>query len=85
MKTIIRLKFGKTTITLHSAKIIAYVILGFERKEIAEKLGISDNTLDTEMRILFRTLGVNNAARLAAVAVENGFDSRGRYKRRNIL
>jgi DNA-binding NarL/FixJ family response regulator len=85
MKTIEYLKFGKTEITLHNAKIIALVILGFERKEIAEKLGIAESTLNTEMGILFKILQVNNAARLAAVAVENGFDTKGRFKRRRIL
>ncbi|MCG3167893.1 MAG: hypothetical protein POELPBGB_03693 [Bacteroidia bacterium] len=85
MKKIEYLKFGKTEITLHNAKIIALVILGFERKEIADELGIADSTLDTEMRILFKSLQVNNAARLAAIAVENGFDTKGRFKRRRIL
>jgi len=85
MKTKERLTFGKTSITLHDAKIVALVILGFERKEIAEKLGISENTLDTEMRILFRSVQVNNSARLAAIAIESGFDSRGRYKRKKIV
>ena len=85
MKTNGQLKFGKTMITLHNANIIALVILGLERKEIAEKLGIKEGTLDTEMRILFLNLQVNNAARLAAIAIENGFDSKGRYKRRRIL
>lgn len=79
------LKLGDAWISLHDAKITALLILGFERKEIADKLGISKNTLNTEMRILFKVLHVRNAVRLAVIAMENGFDSRGRYKRMKII
>ena len=85
MKNTVYLKLGKTLITLHDAKIIALLILGFERKEIAVKLEIADSTLNTEMNILFRVFHVNNAVRLAVIAVENGFDSRGRYKKKKII
>jgi len=85
MKNTEYLKFGNTSVTLHEAKIIAHLILGLERKEIAVELGITTGTLDTEMRNLFRFLHVPNAVRLAVIAMESGFNSRGQYKRRNIL
>lgn len=66
-------------ITEHDCKIIAGVIQGFKRAYICIVLKIKQNTLNTEMRILFAKLKVPDKLELYKLATHNGFSEEGTY------
>ncbi len=53
------------------------------RKQIAAERKVSEDTLDGQMRFLFKKVGVKNAVGLAAWAIENGFNRQGNYSPKN--
>jgi two-component system response regulator NreC len=46
-------------------QIASYISKGLTSREIAEKLGIADNTVRTHRDHLYRKVGVHNAVQLA--------------------
>lgn len=78
MQTIYYNLAGKK-ISEHDCKIISLVIKGNLRKNICTELNISENTLDTEMRILYAKLQIHDKIELFKIAIENGFTLDGTY------
>jgi DNA-binding CsgD family transcriptional regulator len=66
-------------ITQHDCQIIALVIKGYPRKIICDQLKITENTLDTEMRILYAKLQIHDKLELYKLATRNGFTDEGSY------
>lgn len=66
-------------ITEHDCKIISLVIKANPRKNICTALDITDNTLDTEMRILYAKLQIHTCIELFKLATHNGFSDDGTY------
>jgi DNA-binding CsgD family transcriptional regulator len=63
----------------HDCKIISLVLKGNLRKNICTVLDITDNTLDTEMRILYAKLQIHDKIQLFKLATHNGFSDEGSY------
>jgi hypothetical protein len=66
-------------ISEHDCKIISLVLKGNLRKNICTALDITDNTLDTEMRILYAKLQIHDKIELFKIAIHNGFSDDGSY------
>ena len=60
--------------------LIRFFMRGLSRKEVAALLHKELTTLNSQMRLLFRKVGVVKITALIAWAAEHGFDSKGRYK-----
>ncbi len=66
----VRLRLGQRTLAEESAlsarqvQVAALLGIGLERKEIADRLGISLNTVNTQIRRMFEKCGVNNKVEL---------------------
>ena len=63
----------KTTLSAREAEVTSFVILGWENKEIAAKLGISARTVEDHRTATYRKRGVRNAVELTRV--EYGLDA----------
>jgi two-component system nitrate/nitrite response regulator NarL len=61
-------------LTKREFEVIQLVARGLRNKAIAEKLSVSDGTIKTHLRTIFRKLALNNRTELAIWARQNGFD-----------
>jgi DNA-binding NarL/FixJ family response regulator len=61
-------------LTKREFDVIQLVARGLRNKAIAERLSVSDGTIKTHLRTIFRKLSLNNRAQLVIWARENGFD-----------
>ena len=68
-----RKKAGKRTMNLTPRELeaLGYIIEGMTTREIAEKMGVSDNAVEGFRKGLFEKTGVRNVAQLVAYAYEN--------------
>ncbi len=70
---------GGFAITKCEMAIIKEYMLGLPRKLIAVNLGKSLNTLNTQIRYLFKKLGITKVTELVVWAAKNGFDENRNY------
>lgn len=61
-------------LTARESKVLRCVCEGMANKEIADQMGISENTVKSFLQQLFAKTGVRTRARLVAVAIEQYWD-----------
>lgn len=61
-----------TKLTLREAEILRAVALGYKRREIAERLGISEGTVGNHITRIYRKLNVTSNTEAVAQASRNG-------------
>lgn len=59
-------------LTAREHEIVLYVAEGYNNRQIAEKLLISENTVKNHMKNIFEKLGMDNRVQLTAYAVKHG-------------
>jgi DNA-binding NarL/FixJ family response regulator len=57
------------------AEVLALITQGYENSAIARRLYISQNTLKTRIRMMYRRLGFENRVQAAVWAVKHGFET----------
>ena len=70
---------GGKDITYCEFRIIQQATKGLLRKEIAAALGKSPDTIDSQMRYLYKKLEIESINDLILWAIDNGFDREGNY------
>jgi len=70
-------------LTTRDLEILAAVTAGLGDKEIAAKLAVSEYTVKTHLRTIFRKLGARNRSQAAAIAIEKALIVRPRYSDTN--
>jgi len=63
------------TLTRRERDIVALVVDGYSNREIAERLGLSDQTIKNQLSVIFDKVGANNRVQLAIYAVRHDFSS----------
>jgi two-component system, NarL family, response regulator DevR len=63
---------GPYGLSQQEMRVLRYLPLGYSNREIAEELGISEETVKTHVRNTLRKLGVSDRARAAALAQREG-------------
>ncbi|GMT42073.1 MAG: hypothetical protein IEMM0002_0484 [bacterium] len=58
--------FKKYSLTPQEQRVVNYVLLGKNDKEIAEKLGISKNTIKRHLQSVYRKIGIHSRTKLMA-------------------
>lgn len=73
-----RKKVGNKTmnLTLREQEVLGYIIEGMTTREIAEKIGVSDNGIEGFRKNLMEKTGSRNVAQLVAFAYENNLVKR---------
>jgi DNA-binding NarL/FixJ family response regulator len=79
------IEFCGKEITLHEAKIIALLCKGLDRYNASLELGNKPNTLDKQITTIFHKTGTTKNTELIALALANGFDTKGNFKGNPIL
>ena len=59
-------------LTARERQVIALVIAGYTNKDLAQKLGISENTAKYHLTNVFDKLGVSNRLELVLFAIDQG-------------
>ncbi len=77
--------FAGYRITRHDLIIISLLVQNLERWQMAEKLSIAVGTLNHEMTLLYRKVQVKNNVQLVKLALANGFDDNGRYRKKKLI
>lgn len=77
--------FCGSDLTLHEMRIIALHCQGLQRKDIAQRMGHSPNTLNNQMKKIFLKTGCCSDKALVFHAAHNGFDAQGHYLDRDLL
>lgn len=72
-----KFRFGNKTITLCQARIISLNLHGLSRKEIANLLGNSVNTISTHYTMIYKVLDIHDSRKLGTWALTNTFDTNG--------
>ena len=57
------------------AEVLALITQGYDNQSIAERLYISQNTLKTRIRMMYRRLGFENRVQAAVWGIKHGFES----------
>jgi DNA-binding NarL/FixJ family response regulator len=58
------------SLSLRERQIVEALLVGCTNKEIAQRLGVSDQTIKNQLTTLYRKLGVNGRLELAVWAME---------------
>lgn len=60
-------------LTPREAEMLAYIVRGLSRQEVATALYVSINTVKTNLASVYRKIGVENRSQAVQWAIENGF------------
>lgn len=74
---------GGKEITYCEFQIIPLALKEFSRKQMAAELNKSEDTIDSQMRHLYKKIDVKSIGGLCAWAIDNGFDRQGNYTPKN--
>lgn len=65
---------GRILLTQRECEVLNLLVAGKRNREIAEILGITENTVETHLRCIFRKLGVKNRVEAAKYYYGEGID-----------
>jgi two-component system nitrate/nitrite response regulator NarL len=68
---------GDSPLTPREQELAAFVAAGYNNREIAERLVISENTVKNHMKNILDKLGLHNRVQLAAYAIQQGWTQFG--------
>jgi len=63
----------RMTLTRREREIVAPVVDGYSNREIAERFGLSDQTIKNYLSVIFAKVGANDRVQLAIYAVRHDF------------
>lgn len=64
---------GKNSLPTPQEKLVLkYIVQGYTTQEIADKLSVTDNTIETHRKNLFLKLGARNVAQLVSIGINSG-------------
>lgn len=66
-----RRKYG-APLSPREREIARWIVVGLSRQQIAQRLGISDETVKTHLRNIYSKLGITSRYALAAYVLSNG-------------
>jgi DNA-binding CsgD family transcriptional regulator len=84
LKRIYYLLAGKE-ITAKEALVVSLHVKGNRGKQVSDVLGKSYNTVIHQLQSVYDKVGVHDTEALVALAIKNGFDKKGCYKRKDLF
>ena len=75
---------GDAKLTLHDMKVISLIIQYKERWQVAEKLNITEGTLQQELSEIYDEVEVDCERHMVVWAWKHGFASNGNYRGKKI-
>lgn len=75
----VRYVFGSTYLTPCEADYVGLIVMGFNHRQIGEKLGKELSTVNTVRDKLYGKMGISSRAILVGVALRNGFNEDGNH------